>query len=120
MTKKSHTLFSLIAFIVILTGIEAIGQTLITKHAEKPNVSYFLIASLIYGLVVPWMLWYSLKYEGVATVNLLWNVLTIIVMTTIGYVLFKDRVNHLHLISILFAVAAIVMLYFANARKSNE
>lgn len=119
MTKKSHTLLSLVGLIVVLTGIEAVGQTLITKHAERPNMWYFVLASLIYGLVVPWMLWYSLQYEGVATVNLMWNVLTIIVMTTIGYVLFKEQVNHLHLISILFAIAAIVMLYWANTHKKE-
>jgi multidrug transporter EmrE-like cation transporter len=119
MTKKSHTLFTLLAFIFTITFIEAVGQTLITKNSIEPNKIYYIIGSVIYGIFIPFMLSKSLEYEGMATINLLWNILSIITMTMIGYIIFKETINHLHLISILLLLCSIVLLYFANSKKSD-
>ena len=119
MTKKSQTLFTLLAFIFTITFFEAIGQTLITKNSINPNKIYYIIGSLIYGIFIPFMLSKSLEYEGIATINLLWNIMAIITMTMIGYFIFKETVNHLHLISILLLICSIVLLYFANSKKND-
>jgi multidrug transporter EmrE-like cation transporter len=56
----------------------------------------------------------SLNFSGIGTVNLLWNIITTVSMIVIGYLLFNEKVNHLHIISLLLGLGSIVILYFAD------
>jgi multidrug transporter EmrE-like cation transporter len=56
----------------------------------------------------------SLNFSGIGIVNFLWNIITTVCMIIIGYYLFNEKVNHLHLISLLLGIASIILLYFAE------
>lgn len=117
--KKKHTILTLISFVFILTLIESCGLTLITKHSVKGHIYYYILGCLIYGLIVPFFILKSLEYEGVGTVNLLWNIMSTVTMIAIGYIIFKEKVNNLHLISLLLGLSSIVLLYFANKGRDS-
>ena len=111
---KYHTIFSLLVFVFILTITESLGLTLITKHHVKNNIYYFIMGCLIYGIVIPFLILKCLEYEGIGTVNLLWNIMSTITMISIGYIIFKEKVNNLHIVSLFLGILSITLLYFAN------
>lgn len=109
-------IYIILGFVFIMTVIESFGLTLLTKHSIKKNYYYLFIASLIYGIVIPFFILKTLKHQGIGTINLLWNIMSTIVMITIGYYMFYERFNHLHLISFLLGISSITILYLVEKK----
>ena len=104
----------LFAYTMALALSESIAMTALTKYAKSYNTYYLIAGIVLYGIVIPYMIIYSLNFTGIGTVNLLWNILTTVSMIIIGYSLFNEKLNHLHLVSLLLGVGSIVILYFAD------
>jgi multidrug transporter EmrE-like cation transporter len=107
-------------FTTLLAGSETIAMTALTSYAKYYNPYYLVIGILIYGAVIPYLVIKSLKFEGIGTVNFLWNIITTVAMIIIGYYVFGDKVSHLHYISFFLGVASIVVLYMASKGKNNK
>ncbi len=58
----------------------------------------------------------SLNFEGIGTVNFMWNVITTVSMIVIGHYLFRDKITHLHVISLMLGVSSLILLYIANEK----
>lgn len=114
MQRHSLSIRSLFILVVVMAALETIGMTMLTSHSRRSNLMYMTIGWLIYGFMIPWLLLWALQYEGIATVNLLWNIITTLTMIVIGYYVFRERVTCMHLLSFLFAIAALVTLYLAT------
>ena len=87
---------------------------LLTKYYKSDKIYYLIAGIALYGIVIPYMIISSLNFSGIGTVNFLWNIITTVCMIIIGYYLFNEKVNHLHLISLLLGIASIILLYFAE------
>jgi multidrug transporter EmrE-like cation transporter len=104
----------LLAYTLALAFSETIAMTALTKYTKSYNMYYLLTGIILYGIVIPYMVIISLNFSGIGTVNLLWNIITTVSMIVIGYLLFNEKVNHLHIISLLLGLGSIVILYFAD------
>lgn len=56
------------------------------------------------------LFYYALKFEGLATLNLLWDVISSIFVTFLGIVYFKETLTNKKLIGFLFSAVAIFLL----------
>ena len=111
----THLFNSFIGLTCLLAGTETIAMTMLTKYSKNTNRTHFLILGvIIYGLLIPYLLIKSISFEGIGSVNLAWNIITTVTMIIIGYYIFGDRVNHLHIISLAFGILSIILLYIAN------
>jgi len=99
----------------LLAGTEIIAMTLITICSRKKNLLYMTIAILLYGMVIPFLVYYSLSYSSIGTVNFTWNIITTISMIIIGKLLFNDIITRLHLVSFLMGITSMAILYIAEA-----
>ncbi len=102
---------------LLLAGFEIIAMTLLQKEQLQSNKSYLIIAMAIYGLIIPIIILKTLNYNGIGTVNLMWNILTTVSMVIIGYYYFNEKINHLHVLSLMFGIASIILLYVASDFK---
>jgi multidrug transporter EmrE-like cation transporter len=107
-------MYELITYTLVLALSETIAMTALTKYSTSYNIYYLIIGIMLYGIVTPYTIIASLNYSGIGTVNLLWNIITTVSMIVIGYLLFNEKVNHLHIISLLLGLGSIVILYFAD------
>ncbi len=105
---------ALLSLASLLAGTETIAMTAITKYSRNKNIIYMAVAILLYGLVIPLSVYYSLSYSSIGTVNFTWNIITTVSMIVIGKLLFNDNVTHLHLISLLMGISSMVILYIAE------
>jgi multidrug transporter EmrE-like cation transporter len=110
---------SLFLFTTLLAGTETIAMTALTAYSKHYNPFYLLIGILIYGAVIPYLIINSLKFDGIGTVNFLWNIITTVAMIVIGYYIFKEKVNQLHYISFFLGIAAIIVLYLADKGEKS-
>lgn len=104
----------LVAYTIALALSESIAMTALTKYSKSYNTYYLIAGIVLYGIVIPYMIITSLNYSGIGTVNLLWNIITTVSMIVIGYYMFNEKVNHLHIVSLLLGVGSIIILYFAD------
>ena len=98
----------------LLAGSETIAMTSITKFSKNKQFSYMLLALLIYGIIIPFIVLKTLTFAGIGTVNFMWNIITTVSMILIGHFYFGDRISNLHLISLMLGIASITILYIAE------
>ncbi len=105
MQQKTNwwVLSGLLAITVI---IEAIALYSIQKYAKTKTQKFFYISMAIYGLIVPYMLYRMLSYQGVGMVNFLWNVFSTLIGFMIGIFLFSEQVNNLQWIGVGLGILA--------------
>ena len=104
----------LLAYTLALGLSETAAMTALTKYSKSYNNYYLIAGMVLYGIVIPYMIIASLNFSGIGTVNLLWNILTTVSMIVIGYYMFNEKVNNLHIVSLLLGLGSIVILYFAD------
>ncbi len=106
------------ALTFILASSEIIAMTSLQKYVKDNfKMKYLILAVLIYGFIIPFMIIKTLNFDGIGTVNLMWNIITTVAMIIIGYYFFNEKINHLHVISLMLGVASIIILYFASDEK---
>lgn len=95
-----------IAVIVVLDILAAIAAKYynITKHPLLLVATFIALGSA--GIVFA----KSLKYEGMAIVNVLWIAFSIIFITLIGYIYFKETITGLQMAGIVVITLGLVMI----------
>ena len=99
---------------ILLAGIETFALTSITQYSKNSKLIYILIGCFIYGCIIPFLILKLLNFEGIGMVNLFSNIITTVTMIIIGYYIFNEKINNLHLISCTFAVLSVIIFYFAS------
>jgi multidrug transporter EmrE-like cation transporter len=114
----NDNIYQLFLFTVILATVEIIAMTLVTNYAKNGNKTHFVLSCLLYA-ILPFIIVYALKFQGIGTVNFMWNIISTISMIIIGYYVFNDSVTNLHYISFMLGFSAIVVLYYAERTTST-
>lgn len=114
----NDNIYRLFLFTVILATTEIIAMTLVTNYTKHGNKIHFILSCLLYS-ILPFMIVYALKFQGIGTVNFMWNIISTISMIVIGYYIFNDSVTNLHYISFMLGFSAIAVLYYAERTTSS-
>jgi multidrug transporter EmrE-like cation transporter len=103
--------FSTMAFwMVLLTGIEAVGLILLRIGGLWQTVA----ASAIFAVGVVPLLAKTLEYDGIGMVNFIWNVFSTILMFGIGMVFFSEKVTRLKTIGILLSFVGLGLIMMSD------
>ena len=68
-----------------------------------------VIPTVIYALQ-PWLFSSALKYESMVVMNLLWDVLSDVMVTASGLLFFKEKVSRTKLIGVFLAIVSIFLM----------
>ena len=79
-------------YISTIAIFDLIAVVMVKMWHLKGNLLY-LIASMIAFAVTAVFAGLSLKYEGIAIVNVLWVSLSTILVTIVGYYIFKESIS---------------------------
>lgn len=104
----------LLALAFAVSVIETAGLTLITSYSKTHFLPTMVGAMSIYGLAVPMFIYKTLNYAGIGTVNFMWNIMTTVSMIIIGTIVFGEKIDRLHMMSMVLGIASISLLYFAE------
>jgi len=69
------------------------------------SLGWMMIPTLVYALN-PWIFLQSLRSEGIAILNLVWNLVSNVFIVIIGIVVFNEQMTQLKWIGIVLSVAA--------------
>lgn len=97
-------------FMVVIVLFEAYALYSIQRYAISKQPRDAIVCCLIYGLLVPFLLYRLLSYKGVGIANFIWNVFSTIIGFLIGVLLFQERVENLQWLGVALAMVALGMI----------
>ena len=95
--------------IAIITVLDIVG-TLTAKYYSIGKNPLLLVATFLLFGTAGFVFAKSLKYEGMAITNVLWIACSIIAVTLIGYLYFKENITGLQMAGIVVIALGLVMV----------
>ena len=104
-------LWEAISYSSLMAGVDiaSLGLVKASYNGTVPVVSGLGSAVILYALQ-PLLFYKALSFEGMAIMNLLWNVISSFVVTMLGIFYFKEKLSHTKLIGVAFSIIAIGLL----------
>lgn len=99
-----------LGFGAAMASIDASMLSLIkTIHLQKISFGWILVPMIIYSLQ-PVLFYFSLKYETLTVMNLLWDVTSDVMITLIGLLIFREQIGPYKKLGVIFSLFSIVLL----------
>jgi drug/metabolite transporter (DMT)-like permease len=100
-----------IAFGLLLGGIDAIMLSIV-KQISMDRLKYlrFMVIPMFAFAIQPWFFLESLKYETLIVMNLMYDMISGILVTSAGYFIFGERLGIYKIMGILLSFLAILFL----------
>ena len=106
-----------IGLLILLVVVEIIGESSLTQASKISNTNnsyqrYFLIALgiTLYALVGIILYFLLVKQKQLIVVNTLWQVLNVILITSIGIFYFKETLSKYQIIALILAIISIILI----------
>ena len=90
---------------IVLAGLKQYDMGTITWRGIVP------IAMLIYSLQ-PYIFLQALQHESMTVMNILWDIISDIMVTIVGLFYFKEQISSLKQVGLMFAFVAIVLMSY--------
>ncbi len=120
LTSSTPTNWWVLSGLLAITFIvEAIALYSIQKYAKTKQQKFFYYTMAIYGLLVPYMLYKMLTYQGIGMVNFLWNIFSTISGFLIGVFIFSESVNNLQWMGVLLGCVAFALIILGEKSSTN-
>jgi len=101
-----------IFIIIFLAGVGVLADYFIKLAGNGPkyiNYTTFFIGMIIYALTAfGWF--YVMKHIKLSTLGIFYSVTTVILLTLVGTIIFKEHLNIYEIIGIVFGVISIIIL----------
>ena len=83
----------------------------IIKLISKDNrlLRWMVVPTLMYA-VQPWIFLQSLTFESLTVMNLMWDVISDVLVTTVGVVFFKEQIGIYKVFGVLLSLVSITLL----------
>lgn len=100
----------LLWFVVFVGLFEALAQSSIQSAERFQNKSYIGLAVVSYAVVCI-LLYKSYQYKGVGIVNVLWSGVSIVLMISIGYFIFGERITFVEWIGVVCILIGMCIIH---------
>jgi len=106
-----------ITYASTMAAIDIVSLALVKQYSlGKTSILAIIVAVCIYALQ-PIVFVYALEYEGMAVMNLLWNVLSSVTVSLIGLWYFKEKLTAAKTVGVILSIFAIFLLSFDDATR---
>lgn len=86
-------------------------------HLHKLSmIGWMILPTLAYALQ-PWIFLSALNFESLVMINIIWDVMSDILVTCIGIFYFKEKITNHKMLGFAFAIVA--LLFFATSEDDN-
>lgn len=104
-------------FLGILISFENTALYSVKKFSvDRTKYKWLILSMLLYGLIIPPLLYKNLEYEGIGMINFFWNIFSTISGFLIGIFLFSEHVNNLQWIGIALSTLGIGLVILNDVK----
>lgn len=108
-----------IGFATIMAGLDAIVLSWLKKYSLGAIHWIFIPLGMIVYSLQPLLFLQSLKYETMAVMNILWDVISDLIVTGISLFYFKEKLSIMKMVGLSFAFIGIVLLSYDDTNSKN-
>lgn len=103
---------SIVDEILLVALVIAIAESLAQNNIKNSeHKSILFIVGLSFYMVVGYLLHYAYHKFPLGKINVIWSCFSIILAMMLGYFLYDEPFNHWTILSIIFAISAIICTY---------
>ena len=104
-----------ILMLILLVIVEALAMSTIEYSANNKN-NYYIIGILLY-ILVGYILYKLLITDGLAATNAKWNIMSIIIVTSIGILYFKEQISITEKYGLGLAIISIILMEYNKIKN---
>jgi len=105
---------TVLVFGLLMTFVDMLTFPIVKLVSIDTLGSNWLILPIFLYALQPLILFRSLRFEGIALMNLTWNTLSIIAITLIGVYYFKEKLSHTKFLGILLGIISLGLLTYES------
>ena len=100
-----------IAYGAVMAGIDVFMLSLIkvVSVSGMKMIKWMILPTLIYALQ-PWIFLSSLRFESLIVMNLMWDLISDVLVTATGFLYFKEKIGPYKTLGVILSFVSIVLL----------
>ena len=100
-----------IAYGAVMAGIDVFKLSIIktVSVSGMKMMKWMILPTLIYALQ-PWIFLSSLRFESLIVMNLMWDLISDILVTATGFLYFKEKIGPYKTLGVILSFVSIVLL----------
>lgn len=100
-----------IAFGTLMAGIDVfmLGLIKIVSKERSKLMRWMIIPTIIYA-IQPWIFLSSLRFESMIVMNLMWDLISDILVTLTGFFYFKETIGPYKTIGVVLSIVSITLM----------
>ena len=102
----------LVAFILAMNDVISFGIAKLI-YLEIFSINSLAIPIILYGFQLP-IFYYGLKFSSMKLLNVSWNLISNILVSSIGFFYFKEKVNNIEIVGFIFAFLSIICFAYGD------
>jgi multidrug transporter EmrE-like cation transporter len=104
-----------LAFGAVMATIDVFMLSLIKSVSQDRLrlIRYMLVPTIIYA-VQPWIFLEALKYESLIVMNLMWDLVSDVLVTMVGFFYFKEKIGPYKQLGVALSFVSIFLLASAD------
>ena len=97
-----------------MAGVDVVAFSIIKKISEKALIPGFAIISMVLYALQPVLLLQAMPYESVAVMNILWNLISSVVVALVSIFFLGEKISTRKLIGIVVGIVAMFLFTFED------
>jgi len=98
----------IIGLILAIVDIISFGLTKYIYLHNNLNIAWLLIPTILYGMQI-WIFYYGLRSTTMTELNIIWNILSSMLVTILGIYFFTEKLDNIKIIAVLFGIVSIIL-----------
>ena len=103
-----------------MSGIDVLAFSLVKKISEKALLPGFTLLSMGLYALQPLILLQALPFENVAVMNILWNLISSIVVTLVSIFLLGEKIGVYKLMGVLIGIVSLFLCTFEDGSSEIQ
>jgi len=98
------------AFAATMASIDSTMLSLIKYiSTHEKHIGWLILPMIVYSLQ-PVLFYLSMKYETLTVMNLLWDVISDVIITFIGLMIFREQIGPYKKVGVIFSFLSIILM----------
>ncbi len=106
-----------LGFVLALSDMFNFSLVKMLRTGQVKNMAWMAVPTTIYALQ-PWIFYFGLGFSSLTVLNLLWDVMSDILVTAVGLFYFKEHLSLKKHIGVMFALMAVFLLGGPDGERS--
>lgn len=100
-----------VAYGAVMASIDVFMLGIIKSVSQNPSrlFKWMVLPTIIYA-VQPWIFLSSLRFESLIVMNLMWDLISDILVTATGFLYFKEKIGPYKTLGVILSFASIVLM----------